>query len=131
MSPKTKVIAWIFGIVAAYAASVGVGAYRIASADMFPLAKKGLAAYLVATGSPEADKPIHFKWWSSWYFRNRTSDGWAQFLLCTSSVNCHSVIAYTDLGRWQINVDGIMVNTDKWVILPSGELVNAEKPSRK
>lgn len=131
MSPKAKVIAWIVGIVAAYAASVGIGAYRIASADMFPLAKKGLAAYLVATGSPEAGKPIYFKWWSSWYFKNRTSDGWAQFLLCTSSADCHSVIAYTDLGRWQINVDGIMVNTDKWVILPNGQLVNAEKPSRK
>jgi hypothetical protein len=131
MSPKAKVIAWIFGILAAYGASVGIGAYRIASADMFPLAKEGLAAYLVATGAKEANRPIYFKWWSSWYFRNHPSDGWAQFLLCTSSADCHSVIAYTDLGRWQINVDGNLVNTDKWVILPNGNLVNAEKPARK
>jgi hypothetical protein len=131
MSPKTKVIAWIFGIVAAYAASVGVGAYRIASADMFPLAKKGLAAYLVASGSPEANKPIHFKWWSSWYFRNNASDGWAQFLLCTSSADCHSIIAYVDLGRWQINVDGNMVDTAQWIVPASGNPVTFEKSPQK
>lgn len=131
MSPKTKVIAWIFGIVAAYAASVGIGAYRIVSSEMFPPAKKGVAAYLVATNSNEANKPVYFKWWSSWYFKNSASDGLAQFLLCTSSANCHSVVAYMDLGKWRINVDGNMINTDKWVILPDGRMVNGEKPSRK
>jgi hypothetical protein len=72
MSPKAKVTAWIFGIVAAYAVSVGIGAYRIVSSEMFPLAKKGLAAYLIATKSSEGNQPIHFKWWSSWYFKNST-----------------------------------------------------------
>ena len=113
MSPKAKVIAWIIGIVAAYAASVGIGAYRIVSSEMFPLAEKGLAAYLIATKSSEANKPIHFKWWSSWYFKNSTSDGLAQFLLCTSSPSrCHSIIAYGAVGKWHITVDGHLVNTD-------------------
>ena len=62
MSPKLKVVTWIVGIVAAYAVSVGIGVYRITSAGMFPLAEKGLAAYLVAINSSEANKPIHFKW---------------------------------------------------------------------
>lgn len=131
MSPKIKVIAWIFGILAVYAVSVGLGAYRITSAGMFPLAEKGLAAYLVATNSREANKPIYFKWWSSWYFKNHPSNGWAEFLLCTSSADCHRVIAYTDFGRWQINVDGRLVNTEQWIVTPDGKLVNAEKPLRK
>lgn len=131
MSPKIKVIAWIFGILAVYCASVGIGAYRIASAEMFPLAKKGLGAYLVATRSSEANKPIYFKWWSPWYFRNSASDGLAQFLLCTSPADCHTIIAYVDLGRWQINVDTYIVNTDNWIYLPNGNLVNAEKPRQK
>jgi hypothetical protein len=131
MSPKIKVIAWIFGILAAYCASVGFGAYRVASAEMFPLAKKGVAAYLVATRSSEANKPIYFKWWSSWYFKNQRNDGWAEMKMCTSSRECHTVIAYTDLGKWQVNVDGNIVNTDKWIVLPNGNLVNAEKPLEK
>jgi hypothetical protein len=131
MSPKLKVVTWIVGLVAAYAVSVGIGVYRLTSAGMFPLAEKGLASYLVARKSSEANKPIYFKWWSSWYFKNHPSDGWAEFLLCTSSADCHKIIAYTDLGRWQINVDTIMVNTDQWTILPDGKLANAEKPLRK
>ena len=131
MSPKLKVVTWIVGIVAAYALSVGIGVYRITSAGMFPLAEKGLAAYLVAKSPNEAHKPIYFKWWSSWYFRNSASDGWAQFLLCTSSADCHTVIAYMSLGKWQINVDGKLVNTKQWIVLPDGKLVNAEKPPRK
>jgi hypothetical protein len=115
MSPKAKVIAWIFGILAAYAASVGLGAYRIVSSEMFPLAEKGLAAYLVATKSSGANKPIRFKWWSSWFFKNSTSDGLAQFLLCTSSSpsRCHTIIAYGVAGEWHITVDGNLVKTDK------------------
>ncbi|EJL82683.1 hypothetical protein PMI15_02913 [Polaromonas sp. CF318] len=115
MSPKAKVIAWIFGILAAYAASVGVGAYRIVSSEMFPLAEKGLAAYLVATKSDGANKPIRFKWWSSWFFKNSTSDGLAQFLLCTSSSpsRCHTIVAYGAEGMWYITVDGNLVKTDK------------------
>ena len=131
MSPKLKVVTWIVGILAAYAASVGFGAYRIASADMYPLARKGVAAYLVAKSPREAHKPLHFKWWSSWYFRNSSSDGLAQFLLCTSSADCHTVIAYMAFGKWQINVDGNLVNTDKWIVLPDGRLVNAEKPPQQ
>jgi hypothetical protein len=132
MSPKAKVIAWIFGIVAAYAASVGIGAYRIVSSDMFPPAKKGLAAYLIATKSSEAHKPIHFKWWSSWYFKNNTSDGMAQFLLCTASaLRCHSIIAYGAAGKWHITVDGHLVNTDHWIVQADGRLVNTEKPPLK
>ncbi|WP_411879569.1 hypothetical protein [Polaromonas sp. YR568] len=131
MSPKLKVVTWIVGIVAAYAVSVGLGAYRITSAGMFPLAEKGLAAYLVAGNSSEANKPIYFKWWSSWYFKNHPSDGWAEFLLCTSSADCHKIIAYTDFGRWQINVDSKLVNTEQWIVMPDGKLVNAEKPPRK
>ncbi|MFS2033192.1 hypothetical protein ACEN8I_04120 [Polaromonas sp. CT11-55] len=132
MSPKIKVITWIVGIVAAYAASVGVGAYRIASSEMFPLAEKGLAAYLDATKSGEANKPIHFKWWSSWYFRNNLSDGLAQFLLCTSPPShCHTIIAYGADGQWHINVDGHMVNVDKWRAPANSNLANAETPPRK
>lgn len=131
MSPKLKVIAWILGLLAAYCASVGLGAYRIASADMFPQARNGVAAYLVATQSSEANKPVYFKWWSSWYFKNSPSDGIAQFLLCTSSARCHTVIAYVALGRWEINVDGHLINTDQWVVLPNGNMVNAEKPPKK
>ena len=131
MSPKLKVVTWIVGILAAYAVSVGVGVYRLTSAGMFPLAENGLAAYLVAKSPNEAHKPIYFKWWSSWYFRNSASDGWAQFLLCTSSADCHTVIAYVSLGKWQVNVDGHLINTDKWITLPDGRLVNAEKPLQK
>jgi hypothetical protein len=131
MSPKIKVIAWIFGILAAYCASVGIGAYRIASAEMFPQAGKGVAAYLVATRSSEANKPVYFKWWSSWYFKNSASDGIAQFLLCTSSAHCNTVIAYVSFGRWRINVDGHLIDTDKWIFLPNGNVVNAEKPPQK
>ena len=112
MSPKIKVIAWIFGILAAYCASVGIGVYRISSSEMFPLTKKGAAAYLVATRSSEANKPIYFKWWSSWYFRNQPSNGWAEMKMCTSSAACHTVIAYTDGGRWQVNVDGNLVSVE-------------------
>lgn len=114
MSPKTKVITWILGIVAAYAASVAFGAYRIVSAEMFPLAEKGVQAYLLATNSSDANKPLHFKWWSSWYFKNSSSDGMAQFLLCAPSAHCHTVIAYVSAGKWYINVDGHLVNVDKW-----------------
>lgn len=131
MSPKLKVVTWIVGIVAAYALSVGLGAYRITSAGMYPLATKGVAAYLVAKSPREANKPVYFKWWSSWYFRNSASDGLAQFLLCTSPADCHTVVAYVAFGKWQINVDGNLVNTDKWVVLPDGRLVNAEKPPGK
>ena len=114
MSPKTKVITWVFALVAAYCASVGFGAYRIVSSEMFPLAEKGLAAYLVATKSSEANKPIHFKWWSSWYFRNSVTDGLAQFLLCTSSSSyCHTITAYGAAGKWHIKVDGHLVDVDK------------------
>lgn len=113
MSPKTKVIAWIFGIFAVYCASVGVGVYRITSSEIFPLAKRGLAAYLVATQSSEANKPIYFRWWTSWYFRNQRSDGWAEMKMCTSRSACHTVIAYSNRGRWRINVDGKLVNTDQ------------------
>lgn len=121
MNRKTKVIAWIFAVVAAYCASVGLGAYRIASSEMFPLAEKGLAAYLVATQSSEANQPIHFKWWSSWFFRNSTSDGLAQFSLCTSpSSRCHAIIAYGVAGKWHITVDGHLVNVDKWRIPANG-----------
>jgi len=113
MSPKVKVVAWIAGIVVAYAASVGLGAYRIASSDLYPLAEKGLAAYLVATKSSEANKPIYLKWWSSWYFRNSLNDGLAQFLLCTSSrAHCHTIIAYGVEGQWYVTVDGKLVRTD-------------------
>jgi hypothetical protein len=42
MSPKLKVVTWIVGIVAAYAVSVGIGAYRIVSAEMFPLGRERL-----------------------------------------------------------------------------------------
>ncbi|SDN81859.1 hypothetical protein [Polaromonas sp. JS666] len=114
MSPKLKVIAWIFGIVAAYAASVGIGAYRIVSAEMFPLAKGGVADYLRATKSSDANKPLYFKWWSSWYFKNSSSDGMAQFLLCAPSAQCHTVVAYVSAGRWHINVNGHLINVDKW-----------------
>lgn len=131
MSPKAKVIAWIFGILAAYAASVGVGAYRIVSSEMFPLAEKGLAAYLVATKSSEANKPIHFKWWSSWFFKNSTSDGLAQFLLCTSSSasHCHTIIAYGAEGMWYINVEGHLVDVDKWRVPADGKRVSPQAPS--
>jgi hypothetical protein len=131
MSPKAKVIAWIFGILAAYAASVGVGAYRIVSSEMFPLAEKGLAAYLVATQSSEANKPIHFKWWSSWFFKNSTSDGLAQFLLCTSSSasHCHTIIAYGAEGMWYINVEGHLVDVDKWRVPADGKRVSPQAPS--
>lgn len=132
MSPKAKVIAWIVGIVAAYAASVGIGAYRIVSSEMFPLAEKGLAAYLVATKSSEANKPIHFKWWSSWYLRNSLSDGLAQFLLCTSSSShCHAIIAYGANGQWHITVDGHLVDVDKWRAPASSHRANTETPPRK
>ena len=120
MSPKLKVAAWIFGILAAYGASVGVGVYRITSAEMYPLAKRGLASYLAAKQSSEASQPIFLKWWSSWYFRNQPANGWAEMKMCTSSAACHTVIAYTTVakpGKWEINVDG------QWVILkePSGK----------
>lgn len=132
MSPKLKVVTWIVGIVAAYAISVGLGAYRITSARIFPLAERGLAAYLIASDSSEAHKPIYFKWWSSWYFRNSASDGAAEFVLCTSPANCHTVVAYVAFGSWHINVDGKLVNTEHWIVLPDGRLVNAErKPPRK
>ncbi|MCZ8258011.1 MAG: hypothetical protein O9327_20385 [Polaromonas sp.] len=114
MSPKLKAAAWIFGILAAYGASVGIGVYRITSAEMYPLAKRGLASYLAAKQSSEANQPIFFKWWSSWYFRNQRSNGWAEMKMCTSSAACHTVIAYTTVkspGKWEINVDG------QWVIL--------------
>lgn len=110
MNSKTKVIAWIFAIVVAYCASVGLGAYRIVSSEVFPMAEKGLAAYLVATKSSEANQPIHFKWWSSWFFKNSTSDGLAQFLLCTPSApRCHTIIAYGVDGGWHVTVDGHLV----------------------
>jgi len=123
MSPKTKVIAWIFAVVAAYCASVGLGAYRIASSEMFPLAEKGLAAYLIATKSSEANQPIHFKWWSSWFFKNSSTDGLAQFSLCASSSasRCHTIIAYGVEGKWHINVDGHLVNVDKWRVPAEGK----------
>lgn len=112
MSPKLKVAAWIFGILAAYGASVGAGVYRITSAEMYPLAKRGAAAYLAATKPSEANQPIYFKWWSSWYFKNHPTTGWAEMKMCTSRAACHTVIAYTipaRPGKWEINVDGNLV----------------------
>jgi hypothetical protein len=114
MSPKTKVITWVFAVVAAYCASVGFGAYRIVSSEAFPLAEKGVAAYLVYTSSSDANKPLHFKWWSSWYFRNSSSNGVAQFLMCAPSARCYMVVAYVAAGRWHVNVDGHLINVDKW-----------------
>ncbi|MBW8720632.1 MAG: hypothetical protein JF626_01595 [Polaromonas sp.] len=131
MSPKIKVIAWIFGIFAAYGVSVGIGVYRITSSEIFPLAKRGLEGYLVATQSSEANKPVYFKWWTSWYFRNQSSNGWAEMKLCTSRSACHNVIAYTDHERWQINVDGKLVNTAPWTVLTNGKLANPKQAPAK
>ena len=114
MSPKTKAITWVVAVVAAYCASVGFGAYRIVSSEAFPLAEKGTAAYLLATNSSDANKPLYFKWWSSWYFRNSASDGVAQFLLCAPSARCHMVVAFVSAGRWHVTVDGKLVNVDEW-----------------
>ncbi len=108
MIPK-KIINIILVIAAAYCASVGFGVYRITSSDVFPLAKKGLAAYLVASKSSDANETPYFKWWYSWYFR----DGETQFSLCSPSGPCHIIIGYTDKGKWAINVDGNLVSIEK------------------
>jgi hypothetical protein len=39
------------------------------------------------------------------------TDG-AVFTLHRSSPRCHSIIAYGAAGKWHINVDGHLVNTD-------------------
>ena len=127
MNPK-KITKIILFIAVAYCASVGFGVYRITSSQVFPQAKKGLAAYLIASNSSEANKPTYLKWWSSWYFKDGLSDGRAQFSLCSVSEHCHTIIAYTVGGKWAINVDGYLVNTEKWLVDGEGRLVNAEIP---
>lgn len=126
MSPKTKVLTSIFALVAVYCASVGLDAYRLTSSEVFPLARKSVAAYLVATEAGGSRDVFRLKWWSSWYFRNNSFDGRAQFQLCADRTDCHTVIAYRDNGRWSINVDGTYVNTDKWRYRSNGDLINTE-----
>jgi hypothetical protein len=128
MSPKTKVIASIVALVAAYCASVGLDAYRLTSSEIYPLARKSVAAYLVATKAGGSRDVFHLKWWSSWYFRNNSYDGRAEFFMCADRKDCHKVVAYRDNGRWSINVDGLYVNTGKWRYRSNGDLINVEIP---
>lgn len=131
MSPKTKVFTSIFAVVAVYCASVGLDAYRLTSSEVFPLARKGVAAYLVATKAGGSRDVFRLKWWSSWYFRNNSFDGRAQFLLCADRKDCHMVIAYRDKGKWSINVDGTLVSTEKWRYRSNGDLINVELPWKR
>ena len=107
MKPKSAIKIFIF-IIAAYCASVGFGVYRLTSSEAFPLARKALASYLVASNSRDAGEPSHLRWWRSWFYR----DGDTRFSLCSQSGTCHAIVGYKLHGKWIIKVDGNLISVN-------------------
>ena len=103
MRPPVKVITVIAALLVAYAASVGVGVYRITSSDAFPMSKLSLAGYLAALKSPDAAEPFHLKWFAPWQFSSGPNSGRTQFLMCSPAEHCYIVKAHKFKGKWVVS----------------------------
>ena len=101
--PHHKIITGIGILLAAYAASVGVGVYRITSSEVLPRVKVSLAGYLMALKSPDAMQSFHLKWYAPWQFSSGPNNGRTQFLLCTPSAHCYTVKAHKVRGKWTVS----------------------------
>jgi hypothetical protein len=103
MRPPVKVIACVGLLLVAYAASVGIGVYRLTSSDAFPMAKVSLAGYLAALKSPDAAESFHLKWFAPWQFSSGLNSGRTQFLMCTPTAHCYIVKAHKFRGKWAVS----------------------------
>ena len=103
MRPHHQVITGIGILLMAYAASVGIGVYRMTSSEAFSMAKVSLAGYLTVLKSPDAGQSFHLKWFAPWQFTSGPNSGRTQFLLCTPAEHCYIVRAHKFKGQWTVN----------------------------
>ena len=103
MRPHHKVITAVGILLVAYAASVGIGVYRMTFSEAFPMAKVSLAGYLAALKSPDATQSFHLKWFAPWQFSSGPNSGRTQFLLCTPAANCYIIKAHKFKGKWTVS----------------------------
>ena len=109
MSTNKKIIAFVVLLLAAYAASIAVGVYRLKSSALYPITENALATYLKSINSKEAAGPFHMKWYGPWQYSAGSSKGLSQFLLCTASGRCYRMNAVKIDGKW--NIDWNFQNT--------------------
>ena len=112
MSLRSKVIAVILLLAAAYFASIAVGVHRLKSSALYPHAEKALATHLTAITSKEATGPFHMKWFAPWQYSASASKGLSQFLLCTASERCYRMSAVKIDGVWNIDWNFQHTGTD-------------------
>ena len=103
MRAHHKVVTGIGILLIAYAASVGIGVYRMTSSEVFSMAKVSLAGYLTVLKSPDAGQSFHLKWFAPWQFSSGPNSGRTQFLLCTPAAHCYTLKAQKFKGKWTVN----------------------------
>lgn len=109
MSANKKIIAVVLLLLAAYAASIAVGVYRLKSSALYPITENALATHLKSINSKEAAGPFHMKWYAPWQYSAGASKGLSQFQLCTVSGRCYRMTAVKIDGKW--NIDWQFQNT--------------------
>lgn len=103
MSTNRKIVATIMLLLAAYAASIAVGVYRLKSSALYPITENALAAHLKSINSKEATGPFHMKWYEPWQYSAGASKGISRFWLCTPSDLCYMMFAVKIDGVWNID----------------------------